>query len=117
MNRPDPTAGSPFARDESSPPFKEAWEAQAFALTRQLYEAGHFTWLEWTETFAAIIADADWADPARDGSDYYGLWLTALERLTTRKDITCPDEMSARRDAWAQAYETTPHGQPVTLDD
>jgi nitrile hydratase accessory protein len=117
LSRPDPTSDSPFARDGNAPPFNEAWEAQAFALTHQLYEAGHFTWQEWTETFAAVIADADRANPARDGSDYYSLWLTALERITTGKDMTRPEELSTRRDAWERAYATTPHGKPVTLDD
>jgi len=117
LNRPDPTDTSPFARGENDPPFNEAWEAQAFALTHQLFEAGHFTWQEWTDVFATVIAEADRDNPTRDGSDYYSLWLTALERLTTGKDMTRPDELAARRHAWEHAFATTPHGEPVTLEE
>ena len=31
-------------RDGDGPVFAEPWEAQAFALTLKLHEAGHFTW-------------------------------------------------------------------------
>ena len=55
MSPPD----QPFQRDTEAPPFAEPWEAQAFALTLQLYEAGHFTWREWADTLAAVLKDAD----------------------------------------------------------
>ena len=46
-----PLPGQP--RDAAGPVFKEPWEAQAFALTLELYEAGYFTWREWAETLGA----------------------------------------------------------------
>jgi hypothetical protein len=46
LSRPEPPSESPFRRDADAPTFNEPWEAQAFALTLQLHEAGHFTWRE-----------------------------------------------------------------------
>jgi hypothetical protein len=50
-----------------------------------------------------------------DGSHYYEYWLAALERLVTAKGLSNPNEMLARKDAWADAYRHTPHGKPVDL--
>ncbi len=102
-------------RDDEGPVFKEPWEAQAFALTLKLYEAGHFTWAEWAETLGAEI------DAARAGGDpdlgdtYYRHWLAALERLAAEKGLAQRGELGARKAAWKQAFLNTPHGQPVAL--
>ena len=112
MSRPDLR----FYRELEAPPFAEPWEAQAFALTLQLYEAGHFTWREWADTLADVLKDADAKNPSDDGSDYYRHWLVALERLTTDKDLAKTDELADRKHAWETAYATTPHGEPVSLE-
>ena len=44
--------------DEEGPVFREPWEAQAFAMTINLYRAGHFTWTEWTAQLSQEIAAA-----------------------------------------------------------
>ena len=31
-------------RDDDGPVFREPWEAQAFAMTLELHQAGQFTW-------------------------------------------------------------------------
>ncbi len=41
--------------DEGSPVFNEPWQAQAFAMTVQLHEAGAFSWREWSERLASEI--------------------------------------------------------------
>lgn len=115
MSPPDTPSESPFGRDADAPPFAEPWEAQAFALTLQLYEAGHFTWREWADTLGAVLKEADAKNPSDDGRDYYRHWLAALERLTTSKDMTQPGELAERKQAWEAAYLTTPHGKPVSL--
>ncbi len=97
------------------PPFAEPWEAQAFALTLQLYEAGHFTWREWADTLGEVLKEADTANPSDDGSDCYRHWLVALERLTDAKNLSTSTERADRKQAWATAYATTPHGKPVSL--
>lgn len=111
MSRPE----IPFQQDPDAPPFAEPWEAQAFALTLHLYEAGHFTWREWADTLGAVLAEADAKNPSDDGRDYYRYWLAALERLTTNKDIMSTTELADRKQAWETAYKMTPHGKPVSL--
>jgi len=52
---------------------------------------------------------------ADNGSLYYHCWLTALERLVVAKGLTDPASLLAQKEAWAEAYRTTPHGLPVAL--
>jgi nitrile hydratase accessory protein len=91
--------------------FAEPWQAQAFAMTLTLHEAGVFTWPEWAATLAAELA----RDPEDDGSRYYDHWVAALERLAVGRSLTGADELSARKAAWKHAFELTPHGKPVEL--
>ncbi|EWY39348.1 nitrile hydratase accessory protein [Skermanella stibiiresistens SB22] len=75
------------------PPFKEPWEAQAFAMTVRLHEAGHFTWPEWAEILADEIAAAQERGDPDLGSTYYHHWLRALERMVVTKGLVMPDEL------------------------
>jgi nitrile hydratase accessory protein len=122
LSRPDPAehgghAGPPPAlpRDEHGPVFAEPWQAQAFALAVKLSEQGYFTWKEWSAALAEELrAAADRGEPD-DGSRYFEHWLAALERLVAAKGLSNAEAMSARREAWAEAYRRTPHGKPVEL--
>ena len=42
-------------------------------------------------------------------------WLAALERLVTAKGQLGREALQTRKEAWAEAYRHTPHGQPVKL--
>ena len=88
--------------------FEEPWQAQAFALTIQLHAQGAFTWTEWAAALAAAIK----ADP---DAPYYESWLSALETLALERGLTERSALKKRKEAWAHAYETTPHGKPVEL--
>jgi nitrile hydratase accessory protein len=102
-------------RDADGPVFAEPWQAQAFALAVQLSAQGHFTWREWAATLAdELKADAK-CGAADDGSRYYHCWLAALERLVVAKRLSDAAALTARKDAWADAYRRTPHGKPVEL--
>ena len=102
-------------RDEGGPVFAEPWQAQAFALTVKLSGQGYFTWKEWTETLGAEFkAAVDRGEPD-DGSHYYEHWLSALERLVTARGLTDREALRERKEAWADAYRHTPHGEPVEL--
>jgi nitrile hydratase accessory protein len=111
-----PLAASPYLlRDGGGPAFAEPWQAQAFALAVRLSEQGHFTWKEWAAALAyELQAAADRGEPD-DGSRYYEHWLAALERLVTAKGLADPDALVTRKEAWTEAYRTTPHGRPVEL--
>jgi nitrile hydratase accessory protein len=119
LNPPDPAAsiaalpGLPC--DESGPVFAEPWQAQAFALTIRLHEAGCFTWPEWADALGAVLREANARGEPDDGSHYYDHWLIALERLVATKHLLDAAALAGRKAAWADAYRTTPHGQPVVL--
>src|SRR6202011_4072721 len=102
-------------RDDGGPVFAEPWQAQAFALAVKLSEQGHFTWTEWAAALGAELKAAADRGEADDGSHYYAHWLAALERLVTEKGLTDRAALAARKAAWADAYEHTPHGKPVEL--
>jgi nitrile hydratase accessory protein len=116
-----PESFAPFAvderlpRDADGPVFAEAWQAEAFALTVRLYEAGCFTWPEWAGTLAAVLREVRERGEFDDGSHYYDHWLVALERLVTAKQVLNASDLDRRKAAWTRAYLATPHGQPVEL--
>jgi nitrile hydratase accessory protein len=95
--------------------FAEPWQAQAFALAVRLSEEGHFTWKEWAAALAGELkAAADRGEPD-DGTRYYHHWLAALECLVIEKGLTDSPALLERKEAWADAYRHTPHGQPIKL--
>ena len=122
MSRPDVNdaaerfAASPLLpRDAGGPVFAEPWQAQTFALAVQLSAEGHFTWTEWTIALGKQLqAAADRGEPD-DGSRYFEHWLAALEHLVAEKQLTDLTVLRKRKEAWADAYRHTPHGQPIEL--
>ena len=105
----------PLPRDEDGPVFAQPWQAQAFALAVSLSEQGHFTWKEWTGALADELRAAAAQGEPDDGSRYYHHWVATLERLAAAKGLTDAPALHARKEAWADAYRHTPHGQPVEL--
>jgi nitrile hydratase accessory protein len=112
MTTPDLATLPALPRDDEGPVFRAPWEAQAFGMTLALHERGVFTWKEWADRLSVEIAAARDRD---DGSRYYELWLTALEKLVADKGLVLDPELAQRRDEWAQAAAETPHGQPIEL--
>ena len=122
MGTPEPLSDSPrlydlprLPRDDGGPVFEEPWQAQAFALAVKLSEQGHFTWKEWAAALADELKAAAGRGEPDDGSHYYEHWLAALERLVTAKRLTDEQALLARKEAWADAYRSTPHGTPIEL--
>jgi nitrile hydratase accessory protein len=108
-----PLPGQP--RDADGPVFKEAWEAQAFAMTLLLHERGVFSWSEWAATLADEIKRAQAAGDPDLGDTYYQHWLKALERLVVAKGVASADALHDTAHAWEDAARATPHGQPIVL--
>jgi nitrile hydratase accessory protein len=104
-----------LTRDESGPVFREAWEAQAFALTLALQEGGAFTWSEWAASLANEIRRAQSAGDPDTGETYYHHWLAALEQIVVAKGVTTPAMLTRYHDAWDAAANRTPHGKPIEL--
>jgi nitrile hydratase accessory protein len=101
--------------DDEGPVFAEPWQAQAFAMTIELFEAGYFTWNEWAEHLSAEIAAAPLHGDPDLGDTYYHHWLAALEKLVTDKGIASLTELVERKRQWDEAARHTPHGQPIEI--
>jgi nitrile hydratase accessory protein len=100
---------------EDDPVFREAWEAQAFALHRALGERGLFTPSEWASALGAEISRAQAAGDPDAGDTYYRHVLAALERIVVAKEVTTASTLQRTRDAWEAAADRTPHGKPIEL--
>jgi nitrile hydratase accessory protein len=101
--------------DAEGPVFREPWEAQAFAMTLQLYDRGLFTWPEWAATLGDEIKRAQAAGDPDTGETYYRHWLAALERIVADKGVTDAATLRRYHDAWDHAADRTPHGTPIEL--
>lgn len=108
-----PVPGLPC--DAEGPVFREPWEAQAFAMTLSLHQRGLFTWPEWAATLGAEIKRAQENGDPDTGETYYRHWLAALERLVAEKGVADAGTLTRYRDAWDNAADRTPHGQPIEL--
>lgn len=102
--------------DAPTPPvFTEPWHAQLFALTVHLHDRGQFSWSDWTHAFGAKLKEHGASKSLDGGDDYFNAWLATLESLLSQADIASGSEVSDVRDAWENAYLSTPHGAPVRL--
>ena len=106
-------AGMPL--DGGEPVFREPWEAQAFAMAVRLHEAGVFEWPEWAAALSSEIERAQATGDPDLGDTYYKHWLNALETLAAEKGLVEISELAVRKEAWRDAYLSTPHGQPIEL--
>ena len=115
--RPDIDLGAlpALPRDEEGPVFKAPWEAQAFAMVLTLHTRGVFTWREWSDALAGVLAAAAARGEPDDGTHYYEHWLAALEKLVAEKKLVPGDELERRVDEWDAAARATPHGKPIEL--
>lgn len=112
MNRHELIAHSPRLPGGDEPVFAEPWQAQAFAMTIALHQAGLYSWGEWAE---ALSAELKRPGVATDGSDYYHRWLAALEGLMAQKGVAEKPAVDAMTKAWQRAAHATPHGSPIEL--
>lgn len=106
-------------RDAEGPVFREPWEAQAFALVVQLHRRGVFAWKEWTALLGAEIADASKRGEADRGQDYYRYWLSALEKMLAKKNLTDAAALQARREAtranWPSGHDHVARRTPLVI--
>ena len=101
-------------RGVDGPVFPAPWAARAFALAVALNERGVFTWSEWSETLGPMVAVETQADAA-DPEAYWRAWLAALEAILGKKQVAADADLVNLREAWREAAERTPHGQPIEL--
>ena len=89
-------------------PFDAPWQAQLFALTVALSEAGHVPWAEWVAHFSPHVRDA-----APDA--YWTAWANALVDMLAARGIAGTAEVADLTRRWQAAARATPHGQPIRL--
>ena len=105
----------------NEPVFDAPWQAEAFAVTVALNEAGYLDWSEWAQYLSQALREAGQSDESslaivhdREGNDaYYHAWLVALERVVRDKDWVGPLQLGARREA-IRAYSNVADN-PSTL--
>jgi nitrile hydratase accessory protein len=95
------------------PTFAAPWQARAFAMTLSLHKAGVFTWAEWAAALSEELHEHQ--NPALCGDDYYHCWVEALDHLVQQKQVASGAQIDALAQAWHEAAERTPHGEPVSL--
>ena len=76
--------------------FAEPWESRAFGMTVGLYEAGAFTWPQFTDALIARIRAWESAAAPDEPYDYYRLWLAALEDVLTDLCVVSTDQVTSR---------------------
>jgi len=101
--------------DADGPVFREAWEAQAFAMALALHERRVFTWKEWSAALAEEIKKAQATGDPDLGTTYYSHWLKTLERLVVEKAIATEKALLDTATLWQDAARATPHGKPIVL--
>ena len=96
---------------EPDRPFDAPWQAQVFAMTVALNEAGQLEWPRWAQALGAQLQGQSEVSNAA----YYGAWLAAFEVVLMEDGIAAPGEISELTAAWHAAARETPHGQPIEL--
>lgn len=106
----------PLLGRDGEPLFSEPWQAQIVAMAHAMVEKGRFTLNDWSNTLGAEIRSAQAAGKPDDTATYYKCVLVTFETLVKQAELATAEELKARKLAWIDAYEHTPHGQPVTLE-
>jgi nitrile hydratase accessory protein len=88
-------------------PFREPWEAQAFALAVELSDKGVFEWRQFSLALGGEIKAAQ--AQGRD-EPYYALWLAALEKLLAGKGVVSAVVVDAR-EASMKVMAAQAHGR------
>ena len=106
----------PLLRDGEENPFRNAWEAEAFAMGNLLIKNGFMTVGEWVQVFSEEIRAAQsHGDPDR-GDTYYSHWMNALERIFVERGMIDRDGLRKQQALWGLARKNTPHGVALSLE-
>ena len=85
------------------------------AIAANLVDEGHLKAGEWSAALGAEISVAAARGEPDTSANYFSCALRAVERLAQEKGMTDQASLAARKQAWIEAYENTPHGRPVEL--
>ena len=105
----------PLKSLDGLPVFEQEWQAQILAMVDALIINKSIEPASWSETFGAGLTRAHAVGRPDNLGTYYAVALDTLEKLVTEQCKVTENELSSKRQAWKQAYLSTPHGQPVKL--
>ena len=98
--------------DTTEPPaFDEPWQAQVYGMAQVLIESGRIEPNTWAAAMRAAISKRLEAGAPDTTDSYFAAVTDALESVMSVEKR----ELGGVVEAWREAYETTPHGQPVKL--
>ena len=100
---------------DAEPAFDEPWQAQIMAMVDALKRSGTIEPTTWSEAFGDALENARQGALPDTLETYYQIALETLETLLAAGDLVTSEEAQQRKQAWSDAYLTTPHGQPVEL--
>ncbi|WP_316014143.1 nitrile hydratase accessory protein [Roseobacter sp. HKCCA0434] len=89
-------------------PFEQPWQAQLFAMTVALNEAGAFTWSDWAAAFGPRVQEVE-------SDAYWDVWSEALVAILDQRGIATSTDVERLTRRWQEAAHATPHGQPIEL--
>jgi len=107
--------GGNLRKRDGEPLFAEPWQAECMALAARLVEQGRIGASDWAAVLGEEIRRAAVAGAPDDAESYYAAALRALERLAIAGGLVGAEELAVRKQAWTEAHESTPHGEPVRL--
>lgn len=114
MKAPDEDPKAFLARDRE-PTFTDPWQVQALALADQFVSRGLVSADDWSLCLGAEIRNAAAKGAPDNPETYYLCVIAALEALSLNRELLNSDELMARKEAWIEAFQSTPHGKPVKL--
>ena len=105
----------PLLNIDGDPVFDESWQAEALAIADTLVSKGMFSAGAWSEALGEALRIAESKGAVDNQETYYNCVLNALEQLVSEHSEISQESLVAKRQAWEQAYLSTPHGKPVRL--
>ena len=106
----------PLLRDDGAPPFRDLWEAEAFAIGNLLIKEGVITCKEWETVMSEAILRAQAAGDPDRGDTYFNHWADALETILISHGMTDRESLSEQQALWDRAIRNTPHGVALSLE-
>jgi hypothetical protein len=106
----------PLSRPKGEAPFKDSWEAEAYALGNLLVKLNHVTAKEWMDLMAESIQEAQRFGDPDSGETYYNHWCRSLEKFCFKAGLSQPSQHREILELWKRAISNTPHGVPLVIE-
>jgi hypothetical protein len=106
----------PIFRPKGEAPFKDSWEAEAYAIGNLLVKLDYLTSKEWMNLMAESIEEAQNHGDSDTGETYYHHWCRSIEKFCFLRGISDPDQHQKILDLWKKAILNTPHGVSLAIE-